>query len=239
VQDRIQRGRLDVFVRRTAAESGATVSANAALAQRYQRAMVDVAERLGRPAEEVSLALVLAQPGVLTVVDSEPDALGEWSILQTALGAAMDDLLAMRATEGEALRRDLQKHFDEAQRLWSEVQAQSESVAERLRGRLFERLHRSLGDQIDPGRLAQEAAVLADKADISEELARLASHFKQFSDCLRSPEPVGRKLDFLLQEFNREINTIGSKASEHPISSRVVELKSVLERLREQVANVE
>jgi uncharacterized protein (TIGR00255 family) len=80
---------------------------------------------------------------------------------------------------------------------------------------------------------------LADKADISEELARLASHFKQFSDCLRSPEPVGRKLDFLLQEFNREINTIGSKASEHPISSRVVELKSVLERLREQVANVE
>jgi uncharacterized protein (TIGR00255 family) len=96
-----------------------------------------------------------------------------------------------------------------------------------------------VGDTVDPGRLAQEAAILADKADVAEELARILSHCKQFSEAFKSNEPIGRKLDFLLQELNREVNTIGSKAAEHPISARVVEMKSILERMREQAANVE
>jgi uncharacterized protein (TIGR00255 family) len=239
LQDRLQRGRLDVFVRRSAAESGQAVESNPGLAHRYLRAMTDVAVRLSREPSEIPLSTVLSQPGVLTTVEAEADALVEWEIVSAALNAALDDLVQMRAVEGEALRRDLVRHFDEMQRLWAEVQSHADGITERLRQRLTERIVRLIGDQVDPNRLAQEAAILADKADVSEELARLASHFKQFTDAMRSAEPVGRKLDFLLQELNREINTIGSKAAEHPISGRVVEMKSVLERLREQVANVE
>ena len=109
----------------------------------------------------------------------------------------------------------------------------------RLQARLTTRITRLIGDRIDPSRLAAEAAILADKADISEEIARIRSHCKQLDQVMQASEPIGRKMDFLLQELNREINTIGSKSAEHPISSRVVEMKSVLERMREQVANVE
>ncbi len=239
VRDRIQRGRVDVFVRRSAVEGGPAVQADPVLAERYFEAMQLVAKRLQRTDDQIPLDLILSQPGVLTAAEVEADALTEWDIIETALGAALDDFLAMRAEEGAALQRDLRSHLDELQRLWAEVQANTEGIAERLRERVEERVNRLLADKVDPGRLAQEAALLADKADVSEELARLLSHFRQFSEALEADEPIGRKLEFLVQELNREINTIGSKAAEHPISSRVVEMKSVLERIREQAANVE
>ena len=239
LNDGINRGRVDVFVRRSAVESGHAVAADPVLAERYLRAMKDVARRLARDDEEIPIALVLGQPGVLTPIEPETDALTEWDLVSTALEAALQDLQQMRATEGETLREDLRRHLDEMQRLWAEVQHDSEGVAERLRLRLDERFNRLLADRVEPARLAQEAALLADKADISEELARIFSHCKQFSETLRNDEPVGRKLEFLVQELNREINTIGSKAAEHPVAARVVDMKSVLERMREQAANVE
>ena len=239
LRDSFQRGRVDVFVRRSAVEGGPSVQADPVLAERYYRAMAQVAKRLARQADDIPLASVLAQPGVLTAAEAETDALAEWNIVETALQAALADFLQMRATEGAALKADLRSHLDDLQRLWAEVQACTDGITERLHARLEERLSRMLADKVDPTRLAQEAAVLADKADVSEELARLRSHFKQFSDALEATEPVGRKLEFLVQELNREINTIGSKAAEHPISARVVEMKSVLERIREQAANVE
>lgn len=235
----LQRGRVDVFLRRSAVEGGPSVQADPVLAERYFNAMAQVAKRLAREDEDIPLASVLAQPGVLNAAEVETDALGEWTIVETALQAALADFLQMRSAEGEALRLDLRRHLDHLQRLWAEVQACTDGITERLHARLQERITRLLGDKVDPSRLAQEAAVLADKADVSEELARLRSHFKQFSDALESPDPVGRKLEFLVQELNREINTIGSKAAEHPVSAQVVEMKSVLERIREQAANVE
>lgn len=233
------RGRIEVFVRRTALEGSQQVQPDPALAESYLKAMLAVAQRLQRPPEELSLALVLAQPGVLTVTDREADALSEWDLVSTALEAALGELQQMRATEGRALQEDLGRHLDALLRLRAEVASVAEGVAERLKSRLDGRLQRLLADRVDPGRLAQEAAVLADKADISEELARLESHVAQFSEALAAAEPVGRKLDFLLQELHREINTIGSKSAEHPVSARVVEMKSVAERMREQAANVE
>lgn len=235
----LQRGRVDIFLRRSAVEGGPSVQADPVLAERYFKAMAQVAKRLARQDEDIPLASVLAQPGVLNAAEVETDALGEWRIVEPALQAALADFLQMRSAEGEALQQDLRQHLDDLQRLWAEVQACTDGIAQRLHARLEERITRLLGDKVDPSRLAQEAAVLADKADVSEELARLRSHFKQFSDALESTEPVGRKLEFLVQELNREINTIGSKAAEHPISARVVEMKSVLERIREQAANVE
>ena len=239
LREAVQRGRIEVYVRRSAAESGHQVQADPALADKYRNAMRDVARRLGRPDEDIPLALILAQPGVLNHVETEPDALREWDLVATAVEAATNDLMQMRATEGAALRKDLTRHLDELLRQWAEVQQASEGVAERLRQKLEQRMARLIADRIDQDRLAVEAAILADKADISEELARVKAHCDQFSDALVAPEPVGRKLDFLLQELNREINTIGSKAAEHPISARVVDMKSTLERMREQAANVE
>lgn len=235
----VVRGRVEVFVRRSAVESGHMVRADPALAEKYLRAMAEVAVRLGRDPSSIPVELVLAQPGVLTQSEAEPDALREWDIVSTALEACLADLLQMRATEGAALRRDLTRHLDEILRLRAEIASHAEGIVERLRQRLEARIQRLMADRVDPDRLAMEAAVLADKADISEELARVKAHCDQFAEALEAAEPVGRKLDFLLQELNREINTIGSKAAEHPISARVVEMKSALERLREQAANVE
>lgn len=239
LREAVQRGRIEVYVRRNAVESGYQVKGDPALADKYLRAMREVAERLGLADQPLPLALVLGQPGVLSHVEQEPDALREWDLVSTAVDAALADLLAMRAVEGQALQRDLQRHLDELMRMMSEVQASAEGVVDRLRTRLDQRIQRMVGDRIDPDRLAVEAAVLADKADISEELARIEAHCAQFADALISDEPVGRKLDFLLQELNREVNTVGSKAAEHPVSARVVEMKAILERMREQAANVE
>jgi len=239
LKGRIQRGRIDVFVRRSTIESAHSVSADTRLAERYFEAMATVAKRLQRDQTHIPLSLVLEQPGVLTQVEQEADGLAEWNLVSTAVEAALEDLIQMRGTEGGALLRDLQSHLDTMLTLRAEVETQQEGIAARLRDRLDRRIRRLVGDRVDSQRLAQEAAILADKADVSEELARIQSHCHQFQEALGAQEPVGRKLDFLLQELNREINTIGSKAAEHPVANRVVEMKSVLERMREQAANVE
>jgi len=235
----VTRGRVEVFVRRTSTESAQQVQPDPALGESYFKAMAAIAQRLQRPPEDVSLALVLQQPGVLTLVDRDTDALAEWDVVSTALEAAMSELMDMRSAEGTALEADLSHHLDEMLRLRSEVAAEADGVAERLRMRLETRIRKLLGDRVEPARLAQEAAMLADKADISEELARMGSHCQQFRDALAAVEPVGRRLEFLLQELNREISTTGSKTTDHPIAARVVDMKSVSERMREQAANVE
>jgi uncharacterized protein (TIGR00255 family) len=239
LKDAIQRGRLEIFVRRQGKDSGKSVGVDAALAEKVHEAIVKVAGRLNKKIEDIPLEIVLGQPGVLFAIEQEPDATEEWDLVETALLAARSDLLTMRALEGASLQRDLEGHLVEMLRLRAEIEGVADGVVERLHRRLEERITRLIGDRVDRGRLAQEAAILADKADISEELSRIRSHCEQFADLLAAKEPVGRKLDFLLQELNREINTIGSKAAEHPIASRVVDMKSTLEKMREQAANVE
>ena len=169
----------------------------------------------------------------------EVDALVEWDIVEVALKSAIADLSKMRENEGRALRKDLLENLRETRRVLPEIQAASTGLNERLRQKLETRIRRLVTERVDPHRIVQEAALVADKADVAEELARLKSHCEQFTEALDGKDPVGRRLDFLLQEMNREVNTIGSKAAEHPISRRVVHLKSILERMREQAANVE
>ena len=235
----IRRGRVDVFVRRSATESNQLVHADPVLAERYLRAVRSVAQRLQLPAEKIDLHAILGQPGVLSLREAEADALSEWEVVETALQAALDELVLMRRTEGEALRTDLGRHLAELQKHHTAVTAQIDGLTKRIHHRLEQRLQRLLGDRLDPSRLTHEAAVLADKADVSEELARLVSHFSQFRAALGSEDAVGRRLEFLVQEMNREVNTLGAKAAEHPVSAAVVDMKSVLERVREQAANVE
>jgi uncharacterized protein (TIGR00255 family) len=239
VKDVVQRGRLEVTVRRSCTEGATRIVADAKLVEQYRLVIAEVAHRLQRDPAEVPLAFVLGQPGVLVTTDNDADAQGEWTLLEGAVAGALADLAAMREREGEAMARDLARHLLELRRLCAEIDAAMQGVVERLRARLVDRVSRLVADKIDPARLAQEAALLADKADVSEELGRLASHGDQYDAALGAAEPVGRKLEFVLQEMVREVNTLGSKSSEQAVSTRVVELKSVLERMREQVANVE
>lgn len=239
LKDAIHRGRIDVYINRTAVESGQTVRPDPVLAEHYLRAATAVAQRLQRLDEPLPLTWLLAQPGVLTTTERERDALSEWDVVSTALDAALAELADMRAAEGRALGAELHGLVDGLMAGRAAVVAASADLAERLQQRLAERMRKLLGDRIDPFRLAQEAAILADKADITEEIARLSSHCEQLRSALDAAEPVGRRLEFLVQELHREVNTIGSKAAEHAVAAQVVEMKSVIERLREQAANVE
>jgi uncharacterized protein (TIGR00255 family) len=234
------RGRIDAFVRRHMGGSNSRVVADRRLADEYATVINDLCEEMvGFMGREVPVTFILSQPGVLQIVEGEVDVMGEWEVVETALNAAVNDLLEMRKKEGKALYRDLLGYLSEVRTVVAEIEAASVGINERLMKKLEARLNRLLTDRLDESRMMQEAAVLADKADVAEEITRLRSHCQQFGEALDDDEPVGRRLDFLLQEMNREVNTIGSKAAEHPISHRVVQLKSVLERMREQSANVE
>lgn len=239
LRDGVQRGRIDATVRRTSADGDARIRVDLGVVDQYQRAAAAIAARTGQDSSTIPVATLLTLPGVVTTADSEPDALAEWALVEVAVGAALEELAAMRSREGEALAIDLRKHLLELDRLRREVESVGAGLVDRVQARLTERIHRLVAERADPARLASEAALLADKADVSEELARLGSHIEQFGAALASDEPVGRRLDFLLQEIHREVNTLGSKAAEQAVSSRVVEMKSLVERLREQAANVE
>nr|MBX2801476.1 YicC family protein [Myxococcales bacterium] len=238
LQRSVHRGRVDVFVRRTVRGAATAVRADIELARTYVQQIGALVAALGMQ-EEVPLAFVLQQPGVLEAGDAAVDVDAEWSVVSSALSDAVAGLLAMREAEGAVLAGVLGGFLDEVDTQVLEVEQVADDVAERLRERLTVRLQRLTTEGVDPQRLAQEVAVLADKADVAEEVARLRSHCEQFRTALQTESPIGRRLDFLLQEMNREVNTVGSKAADHPVSSGVVRLKSVLERMREQSANVE
>lgn len=239
LKDRFRRGRVDCFVRRSAAENAQVVEVDPALARQYVQALESLSEVIPGLDQTPKMEFILAQSGVMKVTEAEVDVMREWGVVETALQAAAEDLLSMRETEGRALKRDLAGHLDGLRALVGEVESAVDGIHERLYAKLDARIRRLLGDRIDANKLAQEVASLTDKADISEEIARLRSHCDQFSESLEDEEPVGRRLEFLLQELHREVNTIGSKAAEHPVARRVVDMKSILERMREQSANVE
>jgi uncharacterized protein (TIGR00255 family) len=197
-----------------------------------------LATTLGLPPPD--LALVLAQPGVVIASGDEPETESPEAAVLAALELALAQLQDMRASEGRALERELVARIDELASLRASIEAHAVGVTEQLHKKLLERLARLVGETaIDPNRLAQEVALLAERADITEELVRLASHLEQARAIIAAPAAAGRKLDFLVQELGRELNTIGSKAQRTEISSMVMEAKSVLEKLREQVQNVE
>jgi uncharacterized protein (TIGR00255 family) len=179
--------------------------------------------------------------GVLKTVQPKADLDAAWSALEGCLSQALDGLDAMRATEGRNLAVDLGARIDALEAALGDISRKSAGVAALYQERLKERimnLTQGLVD-IDPARMAQEAAFLADRADISEEIVRAGSHLSQFRSIMDGAEPGGRKLNFLLQELNREFNTMGSKISNAAAGHVVVEVKAELEKIREQIQNVE
>ncbi len=240
VSSTLKRGKIDVTVQW---DEGAGVDSipqlNNELAKGYCEAFSRLSAELGLPGE-VPLALILAQKGVMRDNGQTVDETGLLPQLTQAVQAAMSAIDGMRVREGEALAADLLARRRQIAEWVELVRGRTPLMVTEYQQKLAARLELLLGDvELDPARLTQEVALLADRCDITEELVRLASHFAQFDEALRLKEPVGRKLDFLMQEMNREVNTIGSKANDAGIASLVIQIKAEMEKMREQVQNVE
>lgn len=190
---------------------------------------------------DISLDHMLSAKNLIVSAKTQQDSKKLWEAVQPAVEAASEQLNDMRHQEGSNLCSDLAARIDYIENSLNQVQTLVGQIPEIYRQKLMERIVRLTKDTdvIDPVRIAQEAAVLADKSDVSEEITRLQSHIKQFRDILDAPESEGRKLNFLIQEFNREFNTIGSKSGNAELSHTMVDLKSELEKIREQVQNIE
>ncbi|HSN89759.1 MAG TPA: YicC/YloC family endoribonuclease [Anaeromyxobacteraceae bacterium] len=239
VKERLARGGVDVTVRRVSAGGALAPRVDVALAEAYAAAFREMKERLAL-AGEVGVSDVIAAEGVVRLEERETNLGEARAAVSAALSAALDALGAMRAREGEALARDLEGRLGAVEALVARVTELSPRAVEIHRARLAERVAElTRGVPLDPGRLEQEVALLADRTDVVEETTRLASHLAQARALLASGEPAGRRLDFLVQEMHREANTIGSKSQSGEISAVVVSLKAEIERMREQVQNVE
>jgi len=242
INRRVARGRVTARVTLHAGEksSGGAVRINASLAEAYAKTLRNLARDL-KLSGDVTLDHLLRAPGVLLTDDDVPDAEDFWPTVERALKPAIEMMVAMREKEGAHLRKDLVKRMDAMRKSARGVQKRAPQVQVRYREQLMERIQNAGIEavKIEEERLLKEVIFFADRSDISEEITRLQSHFKQFDDCVNSREPVGRTLDFLAQEMNREINTIGSKANDAMISREVVVLKTELEKFREQAQNVE
>ncbi len=242
-QGSLSRGKVDVTVSLVMATAQSSVEIDEAIANQYVEASRVLSERHGL-AGELGVADLLGMPGVTRVVDTELDTEGLDAVIGEAIEEAITALIAMRAAEGRSLATELEGRIGRVDELASAFEARAGEVLAVARQRLqkrAEQIKREVG-LLDDARLHQEIVIAADRLDITEELVRLRSHVVQFRETMASAgegQPVGRRLDFLLQELGREANTVGSKASDAPLAQDVVELKTELERIREQVQNVE
>jgi uncharacterized protein (TIGR00255 family) len=236
---KLDRGVVSVNVREEGGGSAQEVRADVELARSYAAALEQIRGALAIE-EPVSLAVLVAQPGVLSVGEPVRDGEEMWKQLQPGVDEAVTALLESRAREGAALQADLEARAALLLQAAADLRELTREAPELYRKRLRERIERALQDQpLDPARLAQEVAFLADKADVTEELTRLETHLAELKRLLQQTGPAGRRLDFLTQELNREVNTIGSKSQSAQVAARVVDAKAEVERLREQIQNVE
>ncbi len=240
IQYKIQRGRLEVYINvKETEEKKRMVKLDKELALSYDNSLKELAQVLDS-GYKTDIYRLASLPDVMIVEEEEVDIEALWLILEKALNDALENLIQMRKDEGLRLTRDLDKRLEVLQKQFKEVGERAPQIVTEYSERLKEKLALLLNDStIDENRLAMEVMIFADRASIDEELVRLESHLEQFEQTLLSSDPIGRKLDFLVQELNREINTIGSKANDLVISRIVVEGKSELEKIREQIQNIE
>lgn len=240
ITGRLARGRVEVML--SVEEFGdqeRSVQINNALFRGYLQALRTIQSEL-ESAEPIQLSDILSLPGLLEVDEPPLDWDNLQGLVSQAANQALDGLEAMRAAEGRRLHADLEEKVLQVEKLREDVAQIAPQVISDYKQRLRERLGELIdGTTLTEERFLGEVALFADRCSIDEELVRLASHIQQFKDTLRSEDSVGRKLDFLIQEMNREVNTIGSKANNVHISGSVVNMKSELEKIREQVQNIE
>jgi uncharacterized protein (TIGR00255 family) len=236
-----QRGRMEIRVTvQDDASPPERFEADAAKADAYFKALVQIQQGLGL-SEAPKLDHVLSARNIIVPVPQEPDRPLLWQAVSRAVEKAAQDLDRMRQAEGAVLQKDLTDRLAAIEKQMVRVKEQATEIPVLYKKRLEERLERLTAGQetVDPIRLAQEVALLADRSDVSEEMVRISSHIQQFRKVMNADRSQGQTLNFLIQEFNREFNTIGSKAGNAALSHMVVDLKSQLEKIREQVQNIE
>ena len=234
------RGRVDVSLQLQGdADTGPVLSVNIDLARQYHSCLMRLKSELNLNSQ-VELSDMLTLREIISQEEQNPDFDREWKVICSALDIAINECCLMREQEGKALKEELLDRLESFSYCLDTLEVKMPEIVKARQKELWERLDNLLaGLDIDPVRLAQEAAIMADKSDVTEELVRLRSHIAQFVAFLDSSEPVGRRLDFLLQEFLREVNTIASKISNAEIAHMAVEMKNEIEKLREQVQNIE
>jgi len=242
IAEPLLRGKIDVIIRRDAqggAENGHPLALNLPLAQNYYNLLTQLKQSLGLK-DDIRLEMIAAQKDIFQPVEPSQDMTVLWQRLAMVLDEALAGLMGMRRREGEILVQDLSARLDLMALLLSGIEAKTPRVVLEYQRRLTDRVREmTSGLMIDEARLSQEVAMFAEKSDITEEIVRFRSHIGQFQEMLNSEDAIGRKVDFLIQEMNREINTIGSKSSDADISKQVIEIKSELAKIREQVQNLE
>lgn len=240
LQSKVSRGKVEVFVTFEALEEGdVQVQVNHDLAAGYVAALHELAERY-HIREELSAAALSRYPDVLVVRKSPEDEEKVWQAVRAAVDEALASLLAMRQAEGARLKADILQRASVILSLVEKIEERSPQTVEEYRQKLQARLNEMLADvKLDEQRILTEAAIFADKVAVAEETVRLRSHFAQLSRMLEEGGAIGRKLDFIVQEMNREANTIGSKACDSSIAYMVVDIKAEIEKIREQIQNIE
>ncbi len=240
LQGRITRGKVDAYISVEALESAQTqVLVNHSLAEGYVQALRELAERYGLR-DDISVSTVSRYSDIFSVHKAPEDEEAVWNSVQQAAEEALKNFLAMREAEGERLRADVLSRAGTIMKLVDEIETRSPQTVAEYQERLRQKIQELLGDNtVDEQRLLTETAIFADKVAVAEETVRLRSHFRQMEEMMATDAPIGRKLDFLVQEMNREANTIGSKAVDSKIAYLVVDIKAEIEKIREQIQNIE
>jgi uncharacterized protein (TIGR00255 family) len=242
LNEKISRGRVEVSIKVDAEpgiNGGEKLNVNLPLIRDYHALLIDIKNELGLE-DEITLGLIARLKNGIYVSDVAIDPEEAWETISGALDEAVDSLITMKEKEGEILCDDFIEHLTLTEEYIRNLELRSPKVALEYQERLRERIAELAGGvEVDEARVSQEIAILAEKSDINEETVRLASHIVQFKEMIKEGKPIGRKLDFLLQEMHREINTIGSKSGDLEISHNVIEIKTELAKLREQVQNIE
>ncbi|QUH20897.1 YicC/YloC family endoribonuclease [Alkaliphilus sp. B6464] len=241
IKSNIQRGRIEAYITyESIGESDINVAVDMPLAKEYLKALLRIEEELAIKTD-VTTSVIARFPDVIKVEKKEENEDEIWQCLQEALNNALNQLVIMRQEEGDKLQVDLLKRLNKTRDFVAQIKDRSPIIVQEYRQKLIERIKEILDEEfsLDDNRVAAEVALFADKSNITEEIVRLYSHINQFSNTLQEDDAIGRKLDFLLQEMNREANTIGSKANDLIIANLVINIKSEFEKMREQVQNIE
>jgi uncharacterized protein (TIGR00255 family) len=240
INEKISRGRMNVVVGfHQGANGAAALALDTALARSYHDAMLTLQKELSAPGE-ITIGTILQAPGVMRSPEQSLDADKAWPAVERALTTALGELVKMREREGKHLAKDLIHRLKVLRQEIKGIRALYPDVVKKYRSALMERIQKAgLDLPVEDERLLKEVTIFADRSDISEELTRLESHLAQFAHHLRKNEPVGRTLEFITQEIFRELNTLGAKSNDAGISQHVVACKSELEKIREQIQNLE
>lgn len=240
VSEYVKRGKIDIYIAvESFEEADKEITVNLELAKNYYDALLELRDTLGLK-DDITAMGISRYPDIFVATQKEEDEEAVWETVKKVLVPTVEAFVSMREREGERIEKDLIERIEYMKSIAKKVEERSPQTVKEYSDRLYEKIKEVLdGKDVDDARVLTEVAIFADKVAVNEELVRLSSHFDEFYQIIKTPEPAGRKLDFLIQEINREINTTGSKAVDIEIAKTVVELKAETEKLREQIQNIE